>query len=353
MTPDQIFDEFVDDFARRKFVGGLLVALIDFVLELEVPDSGVSSFEDLLEEFPRQERTRAGDRANTLIVQQEDGSTLSIRPAYNRAERLFKAEHHRYDYPSCAPHATQAWDDYVRWIDSLCAFSKEQLTDLRQRVIDYVLEELPDHEFQPGSIEVEPPAFRLILDEFEFSSPDGEPTGAAYQGAAFGFIRADNPHLQVEIDKVRTGSSRRQRVGDIDAWDGERLAVTAEVKAYTLTAGDIDDLSDFAHEVNRREAIGLVVAFGFEEEAREQLLESGVKPLSIEDLVGIVDLWDPAKQRIATKSFVYYAHHVEQNNVLITRVDEFLEEIEEPTPAASTEPAAEEEPAAGPVEEKS
>lgn len=342
MTPEEIYDEFVDEFARRKFVGGLLVALIDFVLELGVPTSTVSSFEELRGAFPQQDRTRAGDRANTLIVQRKDGSTLSIRPAYNQAERFFKAEHHRYDYPSCAPHATQAWDDYEEWIDALCRLSEEELKGLRRRVVEYVLEELPDHKFQPGSIEVEPPVFRLVLDGFDFSSPEGEPSGAAFQGAAFGFIRADNPHLQVEIDKVRTGSSRRQRVGDIDGWDGERLAVTAEVKAYTLSASDIEDMSDFAHQVNRREAIGLVVAFGFEEEARDLLLESGVKPLSIEDLVGIVDLWDPAKQRIATKSFVYYAHHVEQNAVLIDRIDEFLEEVQQPTPAASSDGLTEE-----------
>jgi len=44
----------------------------------------------------------------------------------------------------------------------------------------------------------------------------------------FGFLRADNPHLQIEIDKVRTGSKRLQRVGDIDGWEGARLAISAE-----------------------------------------------------------------------------------------------------------------------------
>jgi hypothetical protein len=31
-----------------------------------------------------------------------------LRPFYNEAERYFRAEKKRFDYPSCAPHATQA-----------------------------------------------------------------------------------------------------------------------------------------------------------------------------------------------------------------------------------------------------
>lgn len=359
VTPDEIFEAFQEDFQQRQYVGGLLPALIDFVLALELPSSEVDSLDDLFEQFPQQHRTRQDLQANTLIVEQSDGSHLSIRPFYNDVETYFRADEHRHDFPSCAPHATQAWDQYTDWIDSLCGMSEAELRDLRQRVVDHVLDVLPDRSFDPDSVIVEPPAFRLLLEEFDFGAPNGEPTGAAFQGAVFGFIRADNPHLQVQIDSVRTGSSRRQRVGDIDAWDGERLAITAEVKAYVFPSSDVDDLSNFVNEVNRRGAIGLVVAFDLEEEAREELAQAGTIPLTVQDLIDIVELWDPAKQRTAVKSFVYYAEHVEQNSTLADRLNGFLDSLEERevgggTPADesdTTEAATEDRPAAEVTEE--
>jgi hypothetical protein len=62
----------------------------------------------------------------------------------------------------------------------------------------------------------------------------GELTGTSLQGIAFGFLRADNPHLQIEIDKVRTGSKRLQRIGDVDGWEGARLAISAEAKQFEI-----------------------------------------------------------------------------------------------------------------------
>ncbi len=192
-----------------------------------------------------------------------------------------------------------------------------------------LLDALPNRAFDPATARIEPPLFRLLLEGFDFAAPKGELTGAAYQGAAFGFIRADNPHLQVEIDKVRTGSSRRQRIGDIDAWEGERLAVTAEVKYRALEIADLADISNFINEANLRGAIGLVVATDFTAEARDTLRNEEMKPLDIEDLIRIVELWDPAKQEIAVIFLVYYAHHVEKNSVLADRLDAFLEGLEE------------------------
>jgi hypothetical protein len=156
------------------------------------------------------------------------------------------------------------------------------------------------------------------------TSQKGEPSGAVFQGIVFGFLRADNPHLQIEIDKVRTGSKRLQRVGDIDGWEGARLAISAEVKQFEFKASDIPDLEAFAHETGRRGALGLVVALEFKDGARDKLEAMGVKALDADDLLRIVELWDPVKQRTATTSLVYYARHVEKNSSLGDRLDAFL-----------------------------
>lgn len=80
--------------------------------------------------------------------------------------------------------------------------------------------------------------------------------------------------------------------------------------------------------MTRRAAIGLVVALGFEEGAREAIeIEAlGLKALDIDDLLAIAELWDPLKQRTATNSLVYYARHVEKNSSLAGRIEAFLKE---------------------------
>lgn len=328
MTPKEVYDDFVEGFERRKFSAGLLVAFIDFYKALDVPSLSLNSFGDVVTKFPRLTVTKQGKNANTLIVQVDD-NTLSLRPFYNRIEKYIRGDMKRFDYPSCAPHATQAWIDYIHWLDALAPLSTEELDNLRERIISFLMTELTDQSFDPAAIKIDPPVFKIMLEEFDLVAKKGEPTGAAYQGIVFGFIRADNPHLQVEIDKVRTGSKRLQRVGDVDAWDGERLALSAEVKSYVIKEDQIDDFLAFAHEIGRRGALGMLVTLGFEGEARDSIEGLGLIPLDIEDLQRIVSLWDPLKQRTSVSSFVYYIKHVEKNSSLSERIDEFLQKIEE------------------------
>ena len=325
MDRGDLFRDFKDQFNRRKFVGGLLIAFIDFLEAIDVEAVNATSFKTFLKHFPRQTETSRGRTANTLIVQTGE-NTKSLRPFYNAAETFFRAENKRFDYPSCAPHATQAWGDYVMWWDALLAMGSAKRRKLRKNVIKYVLDTLPSHAFDPASVETDPPLFRMILEKFDMAAKKREKTGAAFQGIVFGFIRADNPHLQVEIDKVRTGSKRLQRVGDVDAWEGERLAITAEVKQYVINADSLSDLAAFATEATRRGAIAIVAALDFAEGVREALLEQGAEPLSQGDMVRIATLWDPVKQRTAVASFIFYAKHIEKNAALSDRLVRFLKD---------------------------
>jgi hypothetical protein len=324
MNSGELFRDFTAGFESRKFSAGLLIAFIDFFDSLDAFGGKFQDLPALHERFPRRLKTAAGKRANTLIVNLPDGGTLSLRPFYNEAEKYFRAVEKRFDYPSCAPHATQAWADYHNWLNALLAFTPKQAKQLRERVVKHVLSTLSNQAFDPSSVQLEPPLFRLALESFELTAKKGEPTGAAFQGIVFGFLRADNPHQQIEIAKVRTGSKRLQRVGDIDAWEGERLAITAEVKQFKLSKDNLDDLSEFANESGRRGALGLVFALQFDEEARTSVIAAGLLPLDLEDMLNIVQLWDPVKQRTAVASLKYYFAHVEKNASLVSRLSEFL-----------------------------
>jgi hypothetical protein len=337
MNADKVFQDFEKGFPKRKFSAGLLIAFIDFLKDLGVPGQKFKNLDDMLKKYPRQQTTAAGHHANTLIVDRGgDAGTVSLRPFYNEAERYFRAEKKRFDYPSCAPHATQAWADYLPWLDALVTFTSTELDQLRAKIADYVLARLKSQEFDPASVETDPPLFRLVLESFSVTAQKGEPTGAAYQGIVFGFVRADNPHLQVEIDKVRTGSKRLQRVGDIDCWEGSRLAISAEVKQFTLKTDAVPDLEAFGNATGRRGALGMVVALAFDEGVRAEIEALGLKALDRNDLLRIVELWDPLKQRTAAQSLVYYAQHVEKNSSLTDRIKAFLKLAEQAAAKVAT-----------------
>ncbi len=326
MSINRIYDEVVHQYRTRgRLIAGLAVAVIDMFKALDVPSRGLHSFEEFKQAFHRQERVN-GRRANTLVVQPDPSAkAISLRPFYNAIDQYFRDEQKRYDYPHAPGHATQLWGDYEEWYDEIVTWSHQDLNALRERIVQFVLDDLPSQAFDPSTVRREPPLFEMILSDFDVRKHGKEPTGAAYQGLVFGFVRADNPHLQFEIRKVRAGSKRLRGVGDVDGWDAGRLALSAEVKQYTVGDNDVTDLLKFAHEVNLRGAIGMVVALDFAEGVRHTVESNHVHALSRADILRIVRLWDPLKQRTAVSSALYYFEHVEQNSSLTNRVVTFLD----------------------------
>lgn len=330
ITTDQILDEVKANFfggQRRKFLPGLLIALIRFLRSLEATGGRYASLDDFHKDFPLVTVTSKGGGVNTFTVL-VDGKSSAIRKDYDKIADFFRNEKHRYDFPSSAPHATQAWRDYIPWIEAILSFDDSSLDELERNVIDFVLESLPSQAIDPSSVKREPPLFLLYLQNFDLTSKPGEPTGAAYQGTVFGYIRADAPHLQVEVGKVRTGSKREKRVGDIDARDGEKLVLSAEVKQYVVGDKDLGEFGEFSKLIAQHQALGLVVALGFKEDAAKKLAGMGLEPLSRDDLIERVRIWDPLKQRIAISAILYYANFREQNSVLYGRIQEFIANTE-------------------------
>ena len=325
MTLDEVFSEFEAGFRRRKYTAGLLVSFIDFVIALDVPGSGIATFPELVGRFPQVTTTSRGDSANTLIVEKPGGGTLSLRGFYDAIETYYRADQKRFDYPSAAPFATGRWADFIPWLEALLTSSAEGLAELRGRINQFVLDALKSQAFDPSSVEIEPPLFRLLLESFDLTAVrQKEPEGASFQGIVFGFLRADNPHLQIEIDKVRVGSKRLQRIGDVDGWEGGRLAISAEVKQYQITMAGVPGLAAFGNATGIRGALGVVAALGFDDDARQAITDMGMIPLDRPTMLRIVELWDPIKQRTAVTSFAYYTSHVEKNSSLSDRLAIFL-----------------------------
>lgn len=329
MTREEIVEEMKRDFRGegvgkpRKYVGGLLPSFCDFLIELDALGKGYTSLTEMFEDYPQ-----ITQGVPTLTVALPSGGQKTIRPAYERYHRFFITESHRLDYPRSPPYATGKWNDYRRWLDALVAMSKADLEWIAQATVAFVLAELKDQSFDPSSVRADPPIFKWLLDRFDFAArAKGEPTGAAFQAMVFGYIRADSPHLQVEARKARAGSARTKGVGDIDAWEGDRLVISAEVKHFIVGDGNIGDFTHFAASVTERAALGFVVAEDFQEGSKEKIEALGLHPLSRMDVLKIVSLWDPLKQRAALNAFQWVVVHKEQNSGLIDRVQKFLDSV--------------------------
>lgn len=333
MTASQLFEEVKNEFTgnRRRFAPGVLLAFISFLRELDALGKKYRDFDDFKQTFPVQSTSQRGGRANTLIIMRDAslgrGGTLSIRPFYNKVETLFRAEHKRFDYPNAAPHATQSWQDYIRWIDALLQLSAREATSLEKRTVEFVLDALPSHEVDASLLTPIRRRFSRLLQEFDMSAKKGEPRGGSFQGVVYAYIRADSPHLHLDVAKAGAGSKRLNRVGDVDGWQGERLILSAEVKHYRIS--DADDVADFGNQVAHRNALGLVVAESFDDDARRLIDDAGLRTIDREDLIERVDIWDPLKQDAAVDAFSYYACHIEKCMPLMSRLRDFLKSLDE------------------------
>lgn len=74
MNPRQLLSAFKQEFERRKFVGGLLLAFIRFFRALDAFDGAYRNLNDLFHEYPQLAVTSQGKTANTLIVSIKDES---------------------------------------------------------------------------------------------------------------------------------------------------------------------------------------------------------------------------------------------------------------------------------------
>lgn len=328
MTPDDIINDLKANFALRRprtYTGGLLPAFCDFLLDIDSPSKGWQSFEDLTAEHPL---ITEGTSTLTITWPGAPSNQKTIRPAYNAIHHFYIFERKRLSYPRSEPYATGKWADFISWLDSLVTFSAEELVEVRERAKDFVLDILPETKFDPSTVVVDPPIFRMLIEKFSWTERRGrEPTGAAFQALVFAYIRADAPHLQVETRKVRTGSAKVKGIGDIDAFEGERLTISAEVKAIRFSQSDLEHTEHFITDALQRGALGLIVAIGFIEGVAQMVRDRGIIPVTPSDLLKTVALWDPVKQRAALNAFEWAIVHKEQSPELIARYRDFLEEV--------------------------
>jgi hypothetical protein len=209
-----------DHFGGMRYILGLALDFTLLAQRLAIHDPEAKRFRaDLTKEalFLRYPRiTQRGSRqANTLTVQFEDRShKIQVKEGIRAIEEavgdLFN-DLNRTGYPSAYVYNTGQWHKYQDELLLPCF----QLSDsgrfvLCQDLIDLGLA-LPVNRFFGRSV----PRVRLfpeIVDHYPRSTA-GENAGVAFQAIAYGYVKADRPHLSLIADKVRTGSARQEAPG--------------------------------------------------------------------------------------------------------------------------------------------
>lgn len=322
-------------FSRMKYILGLA---IDFTLlaqevnRLDPAFSPLGDGDDLAAVFDKYALVeQRGDRqANTLTLS-VGTATVGIRKFEERVADVFHAME-RSKYPSAYVYNTGQWKKYTDLLVLCFRLSAAGRLVVVQRLFDFGLEKLDRNAFF-GRDEPRVRVFENALSGFPRDA-DGENGGLTFQAMVFGFLRADHHHLEWIADKVRTGSARQRRFGDIDGYSGLNLEVSAEVKDLDINATNMErQLGCFIESTKKHEFLGMVFARSFTQEVRDELQALGLVLTDNVALNSLVARWDWAKQDIALYSMLHYLAHIEQNALAVRRFLKFITEQDELHPS--------------------
>ena len=264
---------------------------------------------------------RGKKQVNTLSFKYQK-KTLGIRRTEEGILDLFiKAD--RTGYTGAYVYNTGMWHHHKDLLLDCFKLSESGRYVLVNRLIDFGLERFPKNTYFGR----ETPRVRLfeeIIRHYPRSGPD-ENSGMAFQGIAYGYVKADRPHLSLIVDKVRTGSAKQRRFGDVDGYFGLDLEVSVEVKDDPITTKNFaTELGQFLRDVANHRVQGLAIVKSIDGTSREMLSAKGVHAVSEDELLRTVEKWDWRKQDAAVNGFLHFVAHVEQNPRAVRRLLDFI-----------------------------
>ena len=265
--------------------------------------------------------------AKSTLTFQVSGDTYGIRPVHNELITLFREELNRTNFPSSPGHHTGEWQRYDDMLELAFQLSRTGRYEAAQRIFDVGLERLEGKTHPTREPPFEEP-FREILLDYDRSHPE-ENGGTAYQAFAYGYVTAKWSHLSLSASKVRTGSSRQNRHGDIDGYMGPDLMVSVEVKDRDITQGNVkDELGTMMELAENTSTIAVALCRSVSPQATELLDDAGVTVITDADIESELETWDYHKQNRAVQGMVHYLAHIEENPLAVQRLLRFVSEID-------------------------
>lgn len=279
---------------------------------------------DLFNRYPLVEQ-RGGTQANTLTIR-VGKAQFGIR----QIEELVANAFHkmgRSKFPSAYVYNTGQW---AKFKDLLCLcfrLSESGRLALIQRLFDYGLEKL-DYNIYYSTTAERTRVFDQILSSYPRVG-EGENGGLAMQAMIYGWCMMMFPHLQIDADKVRTGSRRQRRFGDIDGYLGLTLMISVEVKDIALDEANYDkQVRPFADLVKENGIHGVMVAQSFSDGALALMESEGLVGVSLDEILRSCRVWDWQRQESALQAMQHYLAHVEQNPTAVRRLLAFIKTVD-------------------------
>ncbi len=312
---------------------GTLGLAIDFLMVAE----DLSRVDDRLSGF-RAEIDRSlllswyENAAKTTLTLKYDGEKYSIRSVHNDVIELFREGFRRTNFPSSPGHHTGEWERYDDLLESSFRLSSEGRHETVQRLFDLGLERLAARSFETRDPPFPDPLKEVLLN-YDRSHPDEE-GGLTYQAFSYGYVRTKWPHLSFRASKVRTGSSRQHRYGDIDGYQGPDLMVSVEVKDLPIDSSNVaDELGSMMELAERTNVIVVALCREVSDSAADTLEESGVVVRTDDDLEEEFELWDYHKQNRAIQGMIHFLGNIEEDPAAVQRLLRFLSDVDSDNPA--------------------
>lgn len=307
---------------------GTLGLALDFLMVAEQ----LSQVDDWLCGFNRERDHQAaldryekrGKATLTFVV---NGQRYGIRSVHNEVIDLFREDLRRTNFPSSPGHHTGEWDRYTDMLDLSLQLSRDGRYKAAQRIIDLGLDFF-DRKSLPGRDQPLPDPLLAVLQEYDRKHPEEE-AGTAYQAFAYGWVSVEWSHLSLVADKLRTGSSRQHRYGDIDGYYGPDLVVSVEVKDKQITDANVEsELGTMINLAEDASVIAVAVCRSILPDAEKQLTEAGVVALTDAELQEQLQRWDYYKQNRALQGMIHYLENIEENPAATQRLLRFIQDID-------------------------
>jgi hypothetical protein len=316
-------------FAGMRYVVGMAADLTLLAQQLALHDAEGKAFRPRLtrdEIFTRYELVKkVGSReANTLTLKY--GKTKVGIRKLEEALIDFFGEVGRPGYPSSYVYMTGQWQKFTDPLLIPCfRLGESARFALCSKLLDYAMDNLTEGTLL-GRAKPRVRLFEEIIHHYPRSNPN-ENSGAVFQGIAYGYIKSDRPHLSLIVDKVRTGSARQHRIGDIDGYHGLDLELTVEVKDHPLTEENVTkEMGEFLDKVAKNKVLGLAFVASADQHAVDEMKKHGVACVTEGNALWELTHWDWRKQDAGVHGLLHYLAHVEQNPDAVVRLLTFIRE---------------------------
>jgi len=307
---------------------GKLGIVLDFLLvaeQLTDHDPRLSEFDPAVTGDEVLDRYEQKDTQTLTFVL--NGETYGIRSIHDSLIGLFRSDLKRTNFPSSPGHHTGSWPEYREILGPCFSLSTAGRYEAALRLFELGMERLEEKSFESRDPPF-PEPFAVVADEYD-RKHDDEEAGSAYQALSYGYVKAEWPHLSLRASKVRTGSARQNRYGDIDGFYGPDLMLSVEVKDKEITGGNVgSELQTIIDVAENTTAIAVAICRDMTTEARDTLEESGVNVITDETLRRELDLWDYHKQNRALQGMIHFFANIEENPDGVQRLLQFVEDVD-------------------------